>query len=119
MSDFNYYFSPSNFSFYANALKETYYAPADSWPNDAFEVSDEVTNEFKAQPPNGEKLGIIDGLPGWIDILPPTHDEQVAAADTEKQKRVDQANKFMNSKQWPGKAAMGLLKDLEKTQYNA
>ena len=25
----------------------------------------------------------------------------------------------MNSKQWPGKAAMGRLKDSEKAQYNA
>ncbi|WP_284296491.1 tail fiber assembly protein, partial [Citrobacter portucalensis] len=33
--------------------------------------------------------------------------------------KIDQANDYMNSKQWPGKAAMGRLKDSEKVQYNA
>ncbi|KFB98595.1 hypothetical protein GTGU_04479 [Trabulsiella guamensis ATCC 49490] len=78
MSDFNYSFSPSNCAFYANTLKETYYAPANDWPSDAFEVSDDVTNEFTAQPPNGKKLGVVDGLPVWIDVPPPTQEELTA-----------------------------------------
>ncbi|TLI75951.1 tail fiber assembly protein, partial [Escherichia sp. E1130] len=43
----------------------------------------------------------------------------ISAADVEKQNRIDQANDYMNSKQWPGKAAMGRLSDSDKTQYNA
>ena len=58
-------------------------------------------------------------MPVWADIPPPTHEELVASANTEKQKRIDQANDNMNGKQWPGKAAMGRLKDSEKEQYNA
>ncbi|TLI73090.1 tail fiber assembly protein, partial [Escherichia sp. E1130] len=42
----------------------------------------------------------------------------ISAAEAEKQNRIDQANDYMNSKQWPGKAAMGRLKDTEKAQYN-
>lgn len=32
---------------------------------------------------------------------------------------IDQANAYMNSKQWPGKAAMGRLTESEKAKYNA
>ncbi|HAW9530542.1 TPA: tail fiber assembly protein, partial [Escherichia coli] len=43
----------------------------------------------------------------------------VAATEAQKQLLIDQANEYMNSKQWLGKAAMGRLKDAEKVQYNA
>ncbi|MDN4197182.1 tail fiber assembly protein [Citrobacter freundii] len=49
---------------------------------------------------------------------PPTHDELIAAAEAEKKSRMDQANDYMNSKQWPGKAAIGRLKGDELAQYN-
>lgn len=35
-----------------------------------------------------------------------------------KQDLIDQANAYMNSKQWPGKSVLGRLKDDELTQYN-
>nr|WP_171845600.1 tail fiber assembly protein [Escherichia coli] len=59
-----------------------------------------------------------DGLPSWEKLPPPTHEEQIAAAELQKQRLINQANEYMNSKQWPGKAAMGRLKDAEKAQYN-
>ncbi|MBQ0244370.1 tail fiber assembly protein [Citrobacter freundii] len=49
---------------------------------------------------------------------PPTQAEIIAEAEREKQRRIDAANEFMNSKQWPGKAAIGRLKDDELAQYN-
>ncbi len=49
---------------------------------------------------------------------PPTREELIAAAETEKQSRIGQANDYMNSKQWPGKAAIGRLKGDELAQYN-
>lgn len=59
-----------------------------------------------------------DNMPLWIEQPEPTQDELIAAADAEKQDRIDRANVYMNGKQWPGKAAMGRLKDSEKIQYN-
>ncbi|HHN8543399.1 TPA: tail fiber assembly protein, partial [Citrobacter werkmanii] len=56
--------------------------------------------------------------PVWIDIPAPTQDELIADAEREKQRRIDAANEFMNSKQWPGKAAIGRLKGDELAQYN-
>lgn len=49
---------------------------------------------------------------------PPTREELIATAETEKQIRIGRANDYMNSKQWPGKAAIGRLKADELAQYN-
>ena len=59
-----------------------------------------------------------DGMPSWADIPPPTHEEQIAAAELKKQQLINQVNEYMNSKQWPGKAAIGRLKGEELAQYN-
>ncbi len=96
------------------------YESAGSWPTDGVEVSDGIFYEFTSNMPDG-KIRVIgdDGLPAWGDIPPPTHDELIAQAESEKQSRIAQANDYMNGKQWPGKAAMGRLSDAEKSQYNA
>ncbi|WP_049703716.1 MULTISPECIES: tail fiber assembly protein [Edwardsiella] len=49
---------------------------------------------------------------------PPTHEELVVQAEAKKQVLIAEANDFINSKQWPGKAALGRLKVDEVTQYN-
>ncbi|EHY2522420.1 TPA: tail fiber assembly protein [Escherichia coli] len=54
----------------------------------------------------------------WVADVDAQHAADVAAADGEKQIRIDQTNDYINSRQWPGKAAMGRLKDAEKIQYN-
>lgn len=58
------------------------------------------------------------GFPAWSEIPPPTHEEQIAAAELKKQQLINQANDYMNSKQWAGKAAIGRLKGEELAQYN-
>lgn len=113
----NYVFSATTLAFYPLEMKEVY-ENAGSWPKDTVEVSDEIYNEFLI-PPAGKMRGAKDGLPCWIDVPPPTHEELIAAAEAEKQSRIDQANAYMNSKQWPGKAAVGRLKGDELAQYNA
>ena len=40
------------------------------------------------------------GFPAWSEIPPPTHEEQIASAELEKQQLINQANDYMNSKQW-------------------
>lgn len=47
-----------------------------------------------------------------------THDELVEEADSKKSSLISSANEFMNSKQWPGKAAIGRLNGDELAQYN-
>ncbi|HDV4024564.1 TPA: tail fiber assembly protein, partial [Escherichia coli] len=45
-------------------------------------------------------------------------EELIQQAESERQLLLNQANEYMNSKQWPGKAAIGRLKGDELAQYN-
>ncbi|WP_420921798.1 tail fiber assembly protein [Citrobacter farmeri] len=74
---------------------------------------------------DGDEEFILDGLIKITETEalaianpPPTHEELIADADAQKQYLIDQANGYMNSKQWPGKAAIGRLKSDELEQYN-
>ena len=114
----NIFFSASTLWFYDFGAKEQYEEGV-GWPVDAVEISDEEWKKYTQTAPENYRLGSdSSGKPAWVLIPPPTHEEQVAAADTDKQARIDQANEYMNSKQWPGKAAIGRLKAVELVQYN-
>ncbi|EOC1217537.1 tail fiber assembly protein [Cronobacter sakazakii] len=113
-----YKWSAKNLAFFPESWLSSYESAG--WDlSDLVDVSDDVYMSFTSPPPSGKRLGAKSGMPAWVDIPPPTHDELVATAEAEKQQRIDQANEYINNKQWPGKAAMGRLKDTEKSQYNA
>ncbi|EIM2944558.1 tail fiber assembly protein [Citrobacter freundii] len=115
----NIYFSASIPAFIPAQWKEDGTYDDDTWPADAVLLSDEESELYwKQNPPAGKQLGTENGRPVWIDIPAPTQDELIADAEREKQRRIDAANEFMNSKQWPGKAAIGRLKGDELAQYN-
>lgn len=108
----------SNGSFYPFSLIEAYQGTK-TWPDNYIEVDEAVFTEFSRIPPAGKMRGTgYDGMPVWVDIPPLSHEELVAEAGREKQRRIDEANDFINGKQWPGKAAMGRLTEVEKMQYN-
>lgn len=113
----SYYFSPSRNIFYFGDSKDSYIKTG-AWADDSKIIDDDVVKAFTSLPPEGKMRGVIDGSPAWIDIPPPTHEEQIAAAELEKQQLIDHANEYINSKQWPGKAAIGRLKGDELAQYN-
>lgn len=54
----------------------------------------------------------------WITDSEAQHTANIAAAEVDKQSKIDLANNYINSRQWPGKAALGRLSDAEKEQYN-
>lgn len=88
--------------------------------DEATEISFEDYSTFAGVAwPEGKILGAdISGRPVWVNAPPMTYEEAVAAADAQKRALIDQANDYMNSKQWPGKAAIGRLKGDELAQYN-
>ncbi|HHJ1295152.1 TPA: tail fiber assembly protein, partial [Escherichia coli] len=43
---------------------------------------------------------------------------QLSEAERKKQALINRVNEYINSKQWPGKAAIGRLKGEELAQYN-
>lgn len=114
----NFYFSPSTLSFYPNELIASY-KTAGSLPDDIIAVSDETFVTYSGTPPQGKMRGATkERKPTWVDFPPLSYEEEVEVADAEKQAYIDHANDYMNSKQWPGKAALGRLTDTEKEQYN-
>lgn len=108
-----YYFDSIGFGFYI-------FPDSPVIPDEATEISIEVYSEFAGVAwPEGKTLGAdSSGMPAWVDAPPMTHEEAVAAADAQKQALIDKANEHINSKQWPGKAAIGRLKGDELAQYN-
>lgn len=113
-----YLYDSNTNAFYPFVL-QTEYEVVGMWPENGVEVDEATFNEFQKPPTGKMRIAGEDGYPEWVDVPPPTHDELVAMADSQKQLLIDQANEHISSKQWPGKAAMGRLKDAEKVQYNA
>ena len=111
---------------YVNNLAYPYelqslYVEKGEWPEEKGVDIDEVSfrEYFYDTPPEGKYRCVgEDGLPAWADIPPPTREEQIASAETKKQQLINQANDYMNSRQWVGKAAIGRLKGEELAQYN-
>jgi hypothetical protein len=58
-------------------------------------------------------------MPCWIDAPSKSKEQLIAEAEKVRQVLIAQANDYMNSKQWPGKAAIGRLKGDELAQYNS
>lgn len=113
----SYFFSGKTLGFYAAHLKENYIT-AGTWPSDAVEIGEDDYLVFCSQPPTGKMLGSSESRPAWVDIPPPTQEEIIATAEARKQDLINQANKYMNGKQWPGKAAIGRLKEAELEAYD-
>ncbi|MGL5727001.1 MAG: tail fiber assembly protein [Plesiomonas sp.] len=80
------YFSKSLNGFMPSQWKDDGTYTSDSWPADAVLLTLEESDTYwKVSPPDGKQLGATaDGRPCWIDIPPPSPEEQVAQADATK-----------------------------------
>ncbi len=82
----NYYYSAMLNAFFPTEL-EAIYKTAETWPSDAVHVSEAIFNEFSSTAPDGKMRGTSsDSLPCWVDIPPPTADELISNAETEKKR---------------------------------
>ncbi|MBS9422502.1 tail fiber assembly protein [Photorhabdus caribbeanensis] len=92
MNDKNYVFSALNKAFYPLSLQQDY-IEAGSWPNDSISVTDDIFNEFSGIPPIGKILSSgEDGLPCWEDIPPPTKEELISIAESQRTQFISHAN---------------------------
>lgn len=115
----NYLWSAKNSVFILEEMKEQY--EKKGWDlTDLRQLDDDIVMKFMSEQPAGKirETG-ADGLPCWVNVPPLSHDEEAEAALMQKQTLIDQANNYMNGKQWPGKAALGRLKSEEVIQYNS
>jgi len=88
------YFSPSENAFYVNELKESYIA-AGTWPLDVIEVDESLYLTF-IDPPLGKYRGVNEeGMPCWLDIPPPSMEEQQHKIEAQKQYLIRIANEHI------------------------
>ena len=112
------YFSPSKLIFIPELWKTDGTYTEENWPSDAVLLNEEQTAEYwKQSPPVGKLLGTVDGLPSWVDLTPPTHEELVAEAEQQKQQLISAAQQSISLLQT--KLLMGrVLSDAEKQKVN-
>lgn len=116
MSDF--FFSASEKTFFIKATLPLY-ENAGTLPGDIIEINNNVAREFMANAQPGKVIGVDEsGLPIWIDAPTPSQEEKIFSNTVKKQGFINQANDYINNKQWPGKAVMGRLTNQEKELYN-
>lgn len=114
----NYIYSAINNSFYPSSMKDDYQR-ADTWPDDAVEVDDNIYLEFTAEPPKGKmRIAGEDGLPVWGDLTPPTREEMIKAAEQQQQQLIDFAMQSVSVIQLKLQAGRTLT-DAEKAKLNA
>ncbi|EEX2874306.1 tail fiber assembly protein [Escherichia coli] len=78
----NYKWSAKYNAFFPVALLPEYKA---TWElSDLVDVSDAVQAEFCREAPEGKIRGVVDGMPAWIDIPPPSTAEIAELAEIKK-----------------------------------
>lgn len=79
-----YYWSAENNAFFPLTMRQQY-IDAGTWPEHGVIVDDTVFKEFTGSAPDGKIRGVIDGMPGWVDLPPPTPQQ---LTDQAEQKRI-------------------------------
>lgn len=87
----NYIFSAKNNAFYPISLQSEY-EQAGSWPEDGIEIADNIVSEFMVTAPAGKMRVVVDGMPAWIDIPPPSHEQLIEQAEQQKSALLTAAN---------------------------
>ncbi|EET0591742.1 tail assembly chaperone [Escherichia coli] len=103
--------------FYPLALEVSYRA-AGLWPEKGVEVDESVFSEFRDPPPGKIRAADKKGRPCWAEAPAPSQAQLIAIANGTKDGLIAEANAIMNNRQWPGKAALGRLKENEIKSYS-
>lgn len=114
-----YLYSSKNNAFYdADDLeqKEAIYQENGIYPTDAKEVTAEMFSEFACNlPPTGKVRGSDkNGNPAWVKAPEPTHEEQVAYAESVKSGLLAMAGEKTRS--WQTQLALDIITDSDKKQ---
>ncbi|MEG2115702.1 MAG: tail fiber assembly protein [Hafnia sp.] len=87
-------------------------------PGDCIDVTDEVFNKYSGNSPPGKvRIAGEDGMPDWGDIPPPTHNELVDAAESEKKYRLAESDAA--TADWRTELALGIIDDDDKAKLTA
>lgn len=79
-----YRYSEETNSFYPWALIDDY-KRANAWPENGADVDEDIFTEYSGTPPEGKtRAPDVNGKPSWIDVPPPSKEEQIIAAKLQK-----------------------------------
>ncbi|EPY4672981.1 tail fiber assembly protein [Klebsiella pneumoniae] len=113
------YFSPSLGCFIPYQWKYDGTYNEKTWPEDAVEATEiDTTKYWKVNPPEGKKLGSIDGRPAWVDLPPQSKDELIKIAEGKKESLISSAMSsiaFIQLKLQAGRS----LSDVDERKLNA
>lgn len=111
-----YLFSATMNHFYPVSLINSYKASG-TLPDDAIEIEDSISNEFLDVPPQGKRRGVVDGLPAWVNIPPPSHEELVQIAENNRQRLLAHADAVILD--WRTELMLGEISDANKARLSA
>ncbi|EJY0855178.1 TPA: tail fiber assembly protein [Escherichia coli] len=111
-----YIFSADKNAFFPVELKIAYQEFGE-WPDDGIEIDDTVAAEFMKEAPEGKYRGVIDGMPAWIDIPPPTKEELVQVAENKRQQLLSHADDVMLD--WRTELMLGEISDANRAKLSA
>ncbi|HFL4661228.1 TPA: tail fiber assembly protein [Escherichia coli] len=108
-----YAYSARNNAFYPYSLREAYIASG-TWPDDGVIVGEEIFLEYTNPPAGKIRIAGKDGLPAWADIPPPTHEQQVATAEAQRNSLLAEANAV--TADWRTELALGIISGEDKAK---
>lgn len=89
----SYGYSASTNTFYVMEDKANYEENG-NWPEDVKQITDQRWEKYCGQGPEGKMRGADKkGLPSWVDIPPPTREQQINAAERIKSVQLEKASK--------------------------
>lgn len=80
----NYIFSNTDNAFYPLSMRQQY-TDAGTWPENGIRVSDDIFNEFTGPAPAGKIRGVVNEMPAWVDLPPPTPRQLIDQAEQKKE----------------------------------
>lgn len=88
-------FSAKTAGFYLASMMNSY-KKAGTWPDDLIDIDDETYAAFCQNPPKGKTRGAnSQGYPAWVDVSPPTPEDERRSAEFIKRQRMDEAARIM------------------------
>ncbi|HCM6589748.1 TPA: tail fiber assembly protein [Klebsiella quasipneumoniae] len=113
------YFSPSLSCFIPSKWKDDGTYNKNTWPVDAVEATElEILKYWKVNPPQGKKLGNVEGRPAWVDLPSPSKEEIITKAEEKKTVLISLAMNSISLIQLKLQAGR-VLSDVEKVKLNA
>ncbi|EPZ5288121.1 tail fiber assembly protein [Cronobacter sakazakii] len=104
---------------YVSQVTQGFYAEGvASLPDDAHEIDIAEWQSLVAGQAEGKRIDFTTLTP-CLKEREITRDDEIMLAEQKRALLIDNANAVMNNSQWPGKAALGRLKENERVSYEA